>query len=69
VQKGERYLKTPEIAEEFQKRQKTIEKASRLIVYYPYLKKETERPRAVIGMFDPSPVPMFQKRPFRLQFL
>ncbi len=24
------------------------------IVHYPYLEKDTERPRAVIGMFDPS---------------
>jgi hypothetical protein len=27
------------------------------IVHYPYLEKDTERPRAVIGMFDPSARP------------
>lgn len=27
------------------------------IVYYPYLEKDAERPRAVIGMFDPSARP------------
>jgi hypothetical protein len=27
------------------------------IIYYPYLEKDAERPRAVIGMFDPSARP------------
>jgi hypothetical protein len=27
------------------------------IVHYPYLEKDSERPRAVIGMFDPSARP------------
>jgi hypothetical protein len=27
------------------------------IVYYPYLEKDKERPRAIIGMFDPSARP------------
>jgi hypothetical protein len=31
------------------------------IVYYPYLEKEAERPRAVIGMFDPSARPFVPK--------
>jgi len=31
------------------------------IVHYPYLEKETQRPRAVIGMFDPSARPCVPK--------
>lgn len=31
------------------------------IVHYPYLEKEAERPRAVIGMFDPSARPCVPK--------
>jgi hypothetical protein len=31
------------------------------IVTYPYLEKESPRPRAVIGMFDPSARPMVEK--------
>ncbi len=31
------------------------------IVHYPYLEKDAERPRAVIGMFDPSARPCVEK--------
>jgi len=31
------------------------------IIHYPYLEKDTERPRAVIGMFDPSARPCVPK--------
>jgi hypothetical protein len=31
------------------------------IIHYPYLEKDAERPRAVIGLFDPSARPCVQK--------
>jgi hypothetical protein len=32
------------------------------IIQYPYLENKSDRPRAVIGMFDVSASPMFLRR-------
>jgi hypothetical protein len=116
IVEGERYLRTPDLAAEFQRRQTTIKEANgnyiifkrwdmleeydnpavviffakpdvlsglfslanydqmepngtftpfssgcSLIVYHPYLEKDAERPRAVLGMFDPSARPYVPK--------